>query len=66
MARDADAVILAIGTDLSVGREGHDANTITLSPAQQELVDKVASNATGPVIVVTLTHNPFDISNSSE
>lgn len=62
MAKDADAVVLAIGTDLSVGREGHDANTISLSEAQQQLVDQVAGNATGPVIVVTFTHNPFDIS----
>merc|ERR1712232_875101 len=62
MAKDADAVVLAIGTDLTVGREGHDANTITLSKAQQQLVDEVSGNATGPVIVVTFTHNPFDIS----
>jgi len=62
MAKDADAVVLAIGTDLTVGREGHDADTISLSEAQQQLVDQVAGNASGPVIVVTFTHNPFDIS----
>lgn len=62
MAKDADAVILAIGTDLTVGREGHDADTIMLSEGQQALVDQVAGNATGPVIVVTFTHNPFDLS----
>lgn len=62
MAKEADAVILAIGTDLTVGREGHDAVPITLSEGQQQLVDQVAGNATGPVIVVTFTHNPFDVS----
>merc|ERR1712166_730606 len=62
MAKDADAVILAIGTDLTVGREGHDADTIMLSEGRQALVDQVAGNATGPVIVVTFTHNPFDLS----
>merc|ERR1711957_201116 len=48
MAKDADAVVLAIGTDLTVGREGRDANTISLSDAQQQLVEQVAGNATGP------------------
>merc|ERR1712093_169629 len=62
MAKEADAVVLAIGTDLTVGREGQDANTITLSAAQQQLVEQVAGNASGPVIVVTFTHNPFDLS----
>merc|ERR1712080_754007 len=33
MAKDADVVVLAIGTELSIGREGMDASSIVLSAA---------------------------------
>lgn len=41
MAKRADRVVLAIGTDLSWGREGKDATSLSLTPAQAELVQKV-------------------------
>lgn len=62
MAKSADAVVLVVGCDLSCGAEGHDANTIALSSAQQSLIDQVASAASKPVVVVILTHIPLDLS----
>jgi len=62
MASEADVVVLAIGTDLTIGREGSDAASVVLSAAQQELVDRVSAAATGPVIVAKFSHNPVDMS----
>lgn len=61
MARGADAVVLVVGCDLSCGREGHDATSISLSSAQQQLIDSVAAAAKSPVTVVVLTHIPLDL-----
>jgi pre-mRNA-splicing factor SYF2/beta-D-xylosidase 4 len=61
MAKAADAVVLVVGCDLSCGREGHDADTISLSSAQQKLIDSVAEAAAKPVTVVILTHIPLDL-----
>ena len=65
MAKSVDVVILAIGTDLSWAREGTDAdpvNGISLSAGQTALVDAVTKAAKAPVIVVTMTATPLDIS----
>lgn len=63
LAADADAVVITIGTDLSIGREGGDSKLgIELSSAQQKLVDEVAAAAKQPVVVAVFTHNPFDLS----
>ena len=40
-AADADEVILAVGTDLSWAHEEHDADNITFTDAQAELIAKV-------------------------
>merc|ERR1711988_744251 len=61
MAKTADAVVLVVGCDLSCGREGHDADTISLSSAQQKLIDSVAEASAKPVTVVILTHIPLDL-----
>ena len=62
MARQADTVILALGTDTYTAGEGHDALSIALTPAQSELLARVAAVAKTPVIVVMLTATPLDIS----
>jgi beta-glucosidase-like glycosyl hydrolase len=62
LARSVDAVILVVGTDLTVAEEGHDASSIELSAAQQQLIQQVAAAASNPVVVVTMTAVPLDIS----
>ena len=61
LARDADVVIMAVGTDLTMASEGHDATSIVLSGGQQQLVEAVAAAAKAPVVVVTLTGVPLDL-----
>jgi beta-D-xylosidase 4 len=62
MAKSADTVILAVGTDLSWAAEGHDAKSIAFTDAQKELVSKCADAAKKPIIVVIMTATPLDIS----
>ena len=62
-AKDADAVIIALGTDLDWAAEGHDATSIQFTAAQLELAQKVAEAAGDkPVIAVILTATPLDAS----
>jgi hypothetical protein len=62
MAAGADTVVLALGTDTYTAGEGHDAISISLTPAQTELLTKVSAASKSPVIVVMLTATPLDIS----
>ena len=62
MASDADTVVLAVGTDLTWGREGHDATNISFTDAQTALIEKVSEAAKKPVVLVLFTANPLDIS----
>jgi len=55
-------VVLAVGTNLDIAREGHDTTTVDFSRGQIELIQQVANAARKPVIVVLLTANPLDIS----
>ena len=61
MAKSADTVILAVGTDLSWAAEGHDAKSIAFTDAQKELVKQCADAAKKPITVVILTATPLDI-----
>ena len=61
MARSADTVVLAIGTDLAWAAEGHDATNISLTDAQLQLVQQTAAVAKQPVVVVLLTATPLDL-----
>eukprot|EP01013_Petalomonas_cantuscygni_P003871 TRINITY_DN14118_c0_g1_i1.p1 TRINITY_DN14118_c0_g1~~TRINITY_DN14118_c0_g1_i1.p1 ORF type:complete len:810 (-),score=165.70 TRINITY_DN14118_c0_g1_i1:209-2638(-) len=61
-AADADLVVLAVGSDLNVAREGHDATGISFPGVQQELISRVVAAAKGHVVVVMLTATPIDIS----
>jgi len=62
MAKDADAVILAVGTDLTWAHEEHDASSIKFTDAQLQLMQQVAAAAKKPVVVITMTATPLDIS----
>merc|ERR1712232_918404 len=62
MAKDADFVVLAVGTDLSWSAEGHDAKNISFTDAQTALIEQVAAAAKKPVVVVVMTATPLDIS----
>jgi pre-mRNA-splicing factor SYF2/beta-D-xylosidase 4 len=62
MAKGADAVILAVGTDLTWAHEEHDATNITFTDAQAMLIEQVAAAAKKPVILITFTATPLDIS----
>lgn len=62
MAKEADTVVLAVGTDLSWSAEGHDAESITFTAAQLALIEQVAAAAKKPVTVVLFTATPLDLS----
>ena len=53
--------MLVLGTDLHVAMENHDAVNITFSSGQLALVQAVAQASPRPVVVVTLTAVPLDL-----
>ena len=61
LARAADLSVLVLGTDLHVAMENHDAVNITFSRGQLALVQAVAQASPRPVVVVTLTAVPLDL-----
>ena len=58
----ADTCVVAVGSDLSWASEGHDASNISYTDAQQQLVTQAAAASKKPIIVVTLTAVPLDLS----
>jgi len=60
-ARQADIVILAVGTDLSWAAEGHDAETIVFNDGQKALIQQVSAAAKVPVILVQFSAVPLDL-----
>jgi len=61
MAAAADEVVLAVGTDLTLAREGHDATSIEFSAGQVALIEAVAAAAKKPVTLLLLTATPLDL-----
>jgi len=61
MAKDADEVILAVGTDLTWAHEEHDANNITYTDAQIQLIAQVSAAAKKPVTLIQFTATPLDL-----
>ena len=61
LARAADTVVLALGTDLDWAREGADATSLELSSGQFELLERVAAAAAEPLVVVVMTATPLDL-----
>jgi pre-mRNA-splicing factor SYF2/beta-D-xylosidase 4 len=61
-AAAADLVILAIGSDLSLEREGHDRTLIGFSGGQLALIAAVAAAAKGPVVALVFGGGATDIS----
>ncbi|XP_024960472.1 beta-xylosidase/alpha-L-arabinofuranosidase 2-like [Cynara cardunculus var. scolymus] len=62
IAAAADAVVLVMGTDLSVEAEGLDRMDIVLPGQQNLLVSQVAYAAKGPVILVIMSGGGMDVS----
>lgn len=62
MATSVDVVVLAIGTDLATACEGNDATSVSVSDGQRALVKAVTAAVSTPVVVVTMTGVPLDIS----
>ena len=61
LAAAADVVVLVLGTDIGVACENRDATNITFSDGQLALVEAVTKAAAKPVVVVTLTAVPLDL-----
>lgn len=61
-AAAADAVVMAVGQDLTIEREGHDRVNISMSDAQEQLIAAVAKAAKNPITVVILTGGAVDVS----
>ena len=62
LAKSADAVIMAIGTDLTMAHEAKDATSLELSDGQRALIAAVTAAAKSPIICVLFTGIPLDIS----
>jgi hypothetical protein len=62
LAKDKDAVVLVLGTDLTSAHEEFDAHNITIPEGQWALTRAVATAATVPVVVVIMTAVPLDLS----
>ena len=60
-AKAADEVILAVGTDLSWAHEEHDAQNITFTAAQAQLIREVAGAAKKPVVLMVYPATPLDL-----
>ena len=61
LAASTDVAVLVLGTDLTVAMENRDAVNLTFSAGQLALVEAVADAAAKPVIVLTLTAVPLDL-----
>jgi len=61
-AAAADLVVLAIGSDLALEREGSDRTVTNFSAAQLTLISAVATAAKGPCVAMVLSGGAMDIS----
>ncbi|KAL0701058.1 hypothetical protein Bca4012_057180 [Brassica carinata] len=61
LAASADAVVLVMGTDLSIEREDHDRIDLFLPGKQQQLVTEVTKAAKGPVVLVIMSGGGLDV-----
>ena len=61
LAAASDMTVLVLGTDLSVARENKDAVNLTFSSGQLALIEQAAAAAPSPVVVVTLSAVPLDL-----
>lgn len=61
-AKNADATIIVAGLDLSIEAEGKDRTDLLLPGYQTQLINRVASIAKSPVILVIFSGSAVDIS----
>ncbi|KAL1511868.1 hypothetical protein AB1Y20_005152 [Prymnesium parvum] len=62
LAAASDTVVLVLGADLHMAREGIDAASIRLPSGQLSLFQAVVAASRKPIIVLMLTATPLDIS----
>ena len=60
-AKLADTVVMVVGAGLGWAHEGKDAKSIAFSPAQLALIANVSAAAKKPVVLVTMTSTPLDL-----
>ncbi|GLT91257.1 hypothetical protein SLE2022_091530 [Rubroshorea leprosula] len=60
-AKDADATIIFVGTNLSIENEGLDRTDLYLPGYQTQLINQVAAVSKGPVILVIMSAGGVDI-----
>ena len=53
--------MIIVGIDQSVESEGHDRTQISLPGLQNQFIQEIAGNSSGPVIVVVMGGGPLDI-----
>eukprot|EP00257_Ricinus_communis_P020591 XP_015579855.1 probable beta-D-xylosidase 5 isoform X2 [Ricinus communis] len=61
-AAAADAVVLLVGLDQSIEREGLDRENLTLPGFQEKLVVDVVNATNGTVVLVVMSSSPIDVS----
>jgi beta-D-xylosidase 4 len=61
-AANAPLVVLAVGSDLSLEREGHDRLVINISDGQLAMIAAVSAAAKGPVVALVFSGGAMDIS----
>ncbi|KAK2974480.1 hypothetical protein RJ640_018645 [Escallonia rubra] len=61
-AGTADAVVIVVGLDQSIEREGLDRVNLTLPGFQEKLVMDVANATNGSVVLVVMSAGPVDVS----
>lgn len=61
-AKKADATVVVVGLDLSVEAEDRDRVDLLLPGYQTQLVNQVAADSKGPVILVVMSGGGVDIS----
>jgi hypothetical protein len=64
IAKGVDYVVLVVGLDQTQEKEAHDRVHLELPGKQQELINRVASVAKKPVVLVLLSGGPVDISSA--
>uniref|UniRef100_A0A2P2NM37 Putative beta-D-xylosidase 5 n=1 Tax=Rhizophora mucronata TaxID=61149 RepID=A0A2P2NM37_RHIMU len=62
VAASADAVVLVMGLDQSIEREGLDRENLTLPGFQERLVKDVVNATNGTAILVIMSASPIDVS----
>ncbi|CAN1156156.1 Probable beta-D-xylosidase 5 [Linum perenne] len=64
VAAAADVVLLIVGLDQSIEKEGLDRDNLTFPGYQEELIDSVVDATNGTVVLVIMSAGPIDITSA--